>query len=234
MEQNNQKACISPLKMTGSGAAWVNAAAVAVATFFGTMALFGAISMFTGGRWMFDVPGIVGMFSESSVEVNGNLTGAFGVLMTALIAVSAGVIGMISLHKITNIEAMKKSWSVVSRVFVIFALLYALEAVAITIYGLMGLGRDSGVDQGRVWLSGFLPVLVKCATASVLVLIGKKIAEGKTEVLRFMTLVAIGIAGVALVLSFVSILVGFYANRSSSFGGGGSSRVPSLDSFFGL
>lgn len=206
---------LASLRMNGSVAAWINAASIAVAVFFGAIALFGGIALFTRGSWKFDMPGLTALFSETY--------GASTVMMTAAIAVLAGVVGMITLRKITDINAMKKAWLLVAKIFIGVTILYALEMITIMIYALMGLGEKSGVDQGDLWLSAFLPVVIKGLVAAALAVIGKLISDGKTEVLRVMSFVGIGIAAVGLVLVFISTLVNFYAKGSSSSRGSDSS-----------
>lgn len=208
-------------KMTGTRAAVVNAAAVAVAGYFGVVAIFGAIAGFTKGSWVFDVPGIVStMFggTVASISLFGTSisAGASMLFITMMIAFAAGLIGLFTLKKLTDAAAVKKAWAIVAEIFgVIFGLL-VIGLVATAVYSLLGLGEKSGVSQGDLWLSSFLPLAIKAVVAFGMYIIARKIAAGKLEVLRIFSMVTGGIAAVAFVLVLVQTLVGFYGKKTSS------------------
>jgi hypothetical protein len=195
------------IKLAGDKAAAVNAFAVAFAAFFGFVAIFAAIAGFTSGDWSFGVPllGIV----VANVSV-GALT-----LITAVLAAVFGVVGMMTLGKITDAKALAKSWQCVAKVFFVLAAIYVVTMVSLAIYSLLGAGAK-GLDQGALWLSSFLPNLITAVAAGVMGCIARQIANGKTAMLRMLSFAAVGIAGVALILVIIQTLVGFYGSKTSS------------------
>ena len=111
---------------------------------------------------------------------------------------------------------MKNSWKCVRNLFVVIAGLEVFKMIALAIYALMGVGEKSGVEQGYLWLNGFLSNTLAAAAAVAVVFIANAIAAGKTQVLSIMRFIALGVASVALIIAVVSTLVGFYSKKSSS------------------
>ena len=196
----------------------INAAALSVAAYFGVLAIFGAIAGFTKGKWVFTMPGIVEMifgaktFSLFGATVSASASALF---ITMMLALCGGVIGLLTLKKLTNIEAVKKSWKVVAEVFGIITGLFIVGLIATALYALLGVGEKSGVSQGDLWLSTFLPMVIKTAAAGAISCVAQKVAEGKVEVLRIFSFVAVGIAAVALIIVVVQTLVGFYGKNTT-------------------
>ncbi len=199
------------LKIDNKKVAGINAFATAFATFFGFAVILTAISTFTKGKWTFNIPFL-------SPFLGSNLGAVESMLVVALLALTCAIIGLITVRKITDVEAMKKSWSCVAKVFGIFALIFCVNMVAVVIYSLLSLGRKSyELNQGRLWGSTFVANLILCAASAAMFFVSKKIADGETKYLSIMRFVAIGIASVAAVIAIVSLLVSFYSKSSSSY-----------------
>ena len=135
----------------------VNAFAIAFACFYGFALIIAAIAGFTT-KWSFNVP-FVGTFLS-----NTNQTSIW--LITAIAALALGIFGIVSTNKLTDLDSVKKSWKVISGVFLVMASIFAIEMVATAIYSLMGIGRKSGVSQGQLWLNGFLAQLIAGGAAA--------------------------------------------------------------------
>ncbi len=208
----------------------VNAISISLACFFGWMTIFAAIASFTKKGWGIDIPLVGWIF--------GNNFGSFGgsvditLLATGLLTVLFAVAGLISARKITDVNAMKSSWKCARNVFVVIAAIEIFKMIALAIYALCGLGKAAGVQQGYLWLNGFLSNTLAALGAAAIAAIAHMIAAGKTQVLSIMRFVALGIAGVACILVFISTLIGFYGNKTSSFSSSSSSS--SLDSWLEL
>lgn len=210
---------IPKLKITGKRAAYVNAAAVTVATYLGVVAIFGAIAGFTKGDWSFSMPGIISAFfgsaSFSLLGVSVSI-GPSALFVTGMLAIVGGVIGFLTLKKLTDATAVKNAWRLVSEIFGVITGLLVISLVSIALWSLFGLGEKSGVSQGDLWLSTFLPTVIKTALAGTIYMLARKIAAGKLEVLRIFSFVATGIAVVALIMVIVQTMIGFYDKKSSS------------------
>ena len=111
---------------------------------------------------------------------------------------------------------MKGSWKCVRNVFIVIAAIEVVKMIALAIYSLCGIGEKSGVEQGYLWLNGFLSNSLAALAATGIAFIAHAIANGKTAVLSVMRFVALGVAAVACILVFVSTIVNFYNKKSSS------------------
>lgn len=205
---------VDPVKMPKVQAdnkviASVNAISMALATFMGWMTIWAAIASFTKKGWGVGIP-----FTGILFGANSGYVGT--IFATGLLTVLFAVIGLITARKITDINAMKNSWKCVRNLFVVIAGLEVFKMIALAIYALMGIGEKSGVDQGYLWLNGFLSNTLAAAAAVAVVFIANAIAAGKTQVLSIMRFIALGVASVALIIAVVSTLVGFYSKKSSS------------------
>lgn len=209
---------IPKLKMNGKRAAYVNAAAVTVATYFGIVAVFGAIAGFTKGDWTFSMPAIVSAFfgstSFSLLGVSVSV-GPSALFITGMLALVGGVIGFLTLKKLTDATAVKNAWHLVSEIFGVITGILLVALVSTALWSLFGIGEKSGVSQGDLWLSTFLPTLIKAVLAGTIYVLARKIAAGKLEVLRIFSMVATGIAVVALIMVIVQTMIGFYDKKSS-------------------
>jgi hypothetical protein len=205
---------VDPVKMPKVQAdnkviATVNAVSTTLAIFMGWMTIFAAIASFTNKGWGVGIP-----FSGLLLGANAGHLGT--IFACGLLTVLFAVIGLISARKITDINAMKGSWKCVRNVFVVIATLEVFKMVALAIYALCGLGKKSGVDQGYLWLNGFLSNTLAAAAAVAIVFISNAIAAGKTQVLNIVRFIALGVASVALIIAVISMFVNFYGKKSSS------------------
>lgn len=205
---------VDPVKMPKVQAdnkviATVNAISMSLATFMGWMTIWAAIASFTKKGWGVGIP-----FTGILFGANSGYVGT--IFATGLLTVLFAVIGLITARKITDINAMKNSWKCVRNLFVVIAGLEVFKMIALAIYALMGVGEKSGVEQGYLWLNGFLSNTLAAAAAVAVVFIANAIAAGKTQVLSIMRFIALGVASVALIIAVVSTLVGFYSKKSSS------------------
>jgi hypothetical protein len=190
----------------------VNAISISLACFFGWMTIFAAIASFTKKGWGIDIPLVGWIF--------GNNFGSFGgsvditLLATGLLTVLFAVAGLISARKITDVNAMKSSWKCARNIFVVIAVIEIFKMIALAIYALCGLGKAAGVQQGYLWLNGFLSNTLAALGAAAIAAIAHMIAAGKTQVLSIMRFVALGIAGAALIITVIATFVGFYNKPS--------------------
>lgn len=210
---------IPKLKLNGKRAAYINAAAVTVATYFGIVAIFGAIAGFTKGDWMFSMPAIVtALFGNASFSFLGMSVsvGPSALFITGMLAIVGGIIGFLTLKKLTDASAVKNAWRIVAEIFGVITGVLAIALVSIALWSLFGLGEKSGVDQGDLWLSVFLPTVIKTILAGTIYVLAGKIAAGKLEVLRIFSMVATGIAVIAIVMVIIQTLVGFYDKKTSN------------------
>ena len=214
MPETHEQPVVDPVKMPKLKIdkhkfAFVNAWSIALAIFLGWSAIFAAIAGFTK-EWAFGIP-FFGRFM-------GTNAGAPTILLTALFALAFGIFGFVTLKKVTDAEATKKAWDCISKVFLGFVFVYAIDMIAIVIYSLMSLGRskDLSFDQGTLWLNSFLPTVICCVGAAAIWFMGKQIAEGKTSVLRIASIIAGCIAVVAFILVFIQLLVSYYSKSGSS------------------
>ncbi|MBP5634169.1 hypothetical protein J6X09_00525 [Candidatus Saccharibacteria bacterium] len=205
----------------------VNAITISLACFFGWMTIFAAIASFTKKGWGIDIPLVGWLF--------GNNFGSFGgsvdivLLSTGLLTVLFAVAGLISARKITDVEAMKCSWKKVRNVFVFITIVEIFKMIALAIYALCGLGKAAGVQQGYLWLNGFLSNVLAGLGAAAVAAIAHMIAAGKTQVLSIMRFVALGIAGAALIITVIATFVGFYNKPGLKSSGSSSSSSYDYD-----
>ena len=210
MAETSNQPVVEPVKMPTiklerKSLSAVNAWAIALSLFLGYSAIFSAIAGFTK-KWTFSIP-FFGRFMGSNVA-------APTLLLTVLFAVAFGIFGLVTIGKVTDAEAMKKSWSNISKLFLGFVIVYAIDMIGIALYSLMSLGRGKSFDQGELWLNSFLPTLISAIGACAMWFIGKQIAAGKTSILRIVSIAAAGIAIIAFILVFVQLLVKFYGKSS--------------------
>jgi hypothetical protein len=213
-EQQHGQAVVDQVKMPkikieNKTIANINAFATAFATFFGFATIIAAIATFAK-KWSFNVPFLGNLFGS-------NLGQASSLLTVALLTLTCAIIGLLTVRKITDIEAMKKAWKCVSKVFVIFIIIFAVDMVSIVLYSLLSLGRSKlEINQGILWGSSFVANLILAAASCAMYFISSKIAKGETKYLSIMRFVAIGLASVAVVITIVALLVGFYSKPSVS------------------
>lgn len=209
------KAVVDPVKMPKVKAnnkliAGINAASTTLAIFFGWMMIFAGIASFTKDGWSVGVP-LVDIFLGTNF---GNYGGSASIylLATGILAVLFAVIGLISARKITDIDAMKSSWKCARNAFAVIAGIEIVKMILIAIYGLAGVGVEkSGVQEGYLWLNGFLSNTLSALGAAAIAFVAHMIAQGKTQVLSIIRFVALGIAGVAIILATISTFVTFYS-----------------------
>ncbi len=226
---------VDPVKMPSVKAdnkiiATVNAVSMTLASFLGWMTIFAAIASFTKKGWGVDIP-LVGYIFGSNFSGWGGSVSIY-LLATGLLTVLFAVIGLITARKITDINAMKSSWKCVRNLFVVIAAIEVFKMIALAIYALCGLGKQAGVQQGYLWLNGFLSNTLAAAAAAAMVFIANAIAAGKTQVLSIMRFIALGIASVALIITVIATFVGFYSKKSSSSYDDYSDAVNSLYDLF--
>ena len=212
MAEIENKPVVEPVKMPKikiehKKLATVNAFAIALAMFLGYCTIFAAISGFTK-KWDFAIP-FFGRFMGTNAAVPTSL-------LAALFAVVFAIFGFVSLGKVTDAEATKKSWDLVSKVFFGFVIVYIVDMIAIVIYSLLSIGRGKSFDQGNFWLDSFLSTVICCVGAGVMAYIGKQIAAGKTSLLRIASLAATALAIIGFIIVFIQILVNFYGDKSKS------------------
>ncbi len=217
---------VEPVKMPKVKAdnkliATVNAVSMTLACFLGWMTIFAAIASFTKKGWSVDVPFVGYILGDNFSGWGGSVS--IALLATGLLTVLFAVIGLITARKITNVDAMKSSWKCVRNFFVIVAGIEIFKMIALAIYALCGLGKTSGVQQGYLWLNGFLSNVLAAAAAAGVAFVANAIAAGKTQVLSIMRFVALGVAGVALIITVIATFVGFYSKPDYSKGSSSSS-----------
>ena len=193
------------MKINSSALAKMNAWAIAGATFFGFCAIFVAIAGFTK-EWSFAFP----VFSF----LLGANAGISTSLLVSLFALLFGIFVIVTINKVTDAETTKKTWGCIAKVFFAFMVVYAVDMIGIIIYSLMSIGRRN-YDQGTLWLSSFLPTVILFGGATGMHFIAKAISNGKTSLLRIMSIVAVCIAGVAFILVFIQTMVSFYGKKTS-------------------
>jgi hypothetical protein len=205
---------VDPVKMPKVQAdnkviATVNAVSMTLATFMGWMTIWAAIASFTKKGWGVGIP-----FAGLLLGANASYLGT--IFACGLLTVLFAVIGLITARKITDINAMKDSWKCARNFFILVAAIEVVKMISLAIYSLCGIGEKSGVEQGYLWLNGFLSNSLAALAATGIAFIAHAIANGKTAVLSVMRFVALGVAAVACILVFVSTIVNFYNKKSSS------------------
>ena len=197
------------VKASGGQIARFNAFALSFAAFFGVMTIFSAISGLTQSEWSFRPPLIDILFA--------NISSIPETFVMALLALAFGVIGLLTINKITDADALKKSWQCVAKVFCALGIVYLVCMVAIALYSLMGLGRKSGLDHEYLWLSNFIPNLIMALTAGGIFFVAKSIVEGKTVLLRLLAIVATAISAIGLALTLIQIFTNFYGESHTIY-----------------
>ena len=195
------------VKIENSKIAKLNAWCIALSIFFGWATIWTAISGFTKS-WRIVLPG-----PASWLVANSNP--ASGVLVLGAIAVTAAIVALLTIRKITDAEALKKAWSCVATTFLLITCIYAVNIVIMMIYALMMIGSKY-IDQGDLWSMGFVGLLLHGLGAATVWFLARMIANGNNKVLRILSFVAIGIAAVALILAFIQVLVSTYGKKKAS------------------
>ena len=172
------------------------------------MAIFAAIAGFTDGEWSFNIPLLGVLFANTGVVPT--------MFIATLLAVAFSIIGVLSINKITDANALKKSWQCVAKVFCALGIIYAVSMLAVALYSLMGAGKKSGLSHEDLWLSCFLPNLIMALTAGGMFFLARAIANGKTALLRILGIVSVIVAGIGLVLVVIQTLVNFYGETKSN------------------
>ena len=208
---------VDPVKMPtvkadNKSIAAINAVSISLACFLGWMTIFAAIASFTK-KWGFSIPLVGWIFGNNFSAFSGTVS--ITLLATGLLTVLFSVIGLITARKLTDVNAMKCSWKTIRNAFAIIAGVEIFKMIALAIYALCGLGKKAGVDQGDLWLNGFLTNTLAALGAAAIAFIAHMIAAGKTQVLSIMRFVALGIAGAALIITVIATFVGFYAKKSA-------------------
>ncbi len=228
------KSVVDPVKMPKVKAnnkliAGINAASLSLSTFMGWMAIFAGIAAFTTKGWQIEIP-----FASWFFGANNTTQGIGQVAFTAGIAsVLLAVLGLITAGKITDIDAMKKSWKCTRNVLIVLAAIEAVKMASIAIFALCGIG-SKGFAQGYVWLNGFLSCALATMALVGLVFIAHFIAAGKTTVLSVMRFIAVGVASVGCVLLIISTIVGYHRTVSTGSSSSSSSTSNYIDSLYDL
>ena len=175
------------VKYSSKVMAHINAFSIAFAIFLGLAAIFAAIAGFTKNAKM---PWSFGV-PFIGTFLGNNLYGGSALFVDAVFVLVFGVLSVITA-------------------------IFAVELVATAIYSLLGAGEKSGVAQGQLWLSSFLPIFILGLISAGVMYLAIQIANGKTQVLRAASYVAIAVAAIAFVLVLISTLVGFYSKKSYS------------------
>jgi len=207
-QKSNHSVAETKMKSSGEKAAILNAFALSFAVFFGFASAFSAIAGLIKSDWTFNIPFMGAILSNVNY-----ISIAF---VTALLAVVFAIIGLITIKKATDKNALSRSWYCVSKVFLVLTIIYSVVLIAIALYSLLGVGRKSGVSHKDLWLNNFLPNLILAVGAGVVCCYAKAIAKGKTAVLRAFSAIAITIAAAGLILVVIQTCIGFYDSKSSN------------------
>ena len=216
MAESTNKPVVDPVKMpkiktSAKTLACLNTWALAFASFVGFFGIFLAISLFTKGKWSFQ-PAITTIIPFGAGGASMASSVAF-ILFTALLALGLGIYGIITIGKITDAEALKKSWKNVFRTLLFITGVYAVHMIALVITSLVMIGKSSGIGnttQKVIWLNHFLPSTLMGLAAVALAFLAKSIAGGKTANARIASFLGIGIAGVGFILTFIALMVFIY------------------------
>ena len=196
------------VKIENGKIAKLNAWCIALSVFFGWATIWTAIAGFAK-KWSIELPNITRLFVASDSPLGSTL------LVTGALSVTAAIIALVTIRKITDAEALKKAWSCVAITFLIITGVYAVNIVIMMIYALMMIGSKS-INQGTLWSCCFVGLLLHGLGAATVWFLAHLIAKGNNKVLRILSFVAIGIASVALILAFIQCLVSTYSKKSSS------------------
>ena len=181
----------------------VNAISFAGAAIFGGLGIFAAIANFTND-WIIYGGGI-----ESLV---GAVATSF---FLAVLALCFGLLAKFTIKKITNADLLKKAYGIVAVVAGLLAVLFVVVAVSVAIYALIVVGSKY-VDQGDLWLSGFLSALIAAVVAGGTAYLAKKITTGKIAILPLATNAVLGVASLSFLLMIISTIVNTYGDSPSS------------------
>ena len=191
------------LKLPSDKAAATSAFMLSLATFFGFLTIFAAIASFTDGDWFFGIPIVSIFFANTPLYLNE--------LFTALASILFSIIGLKTLTQITSKNDLVKPWQCVAKIFMFLTAIYVIMLVAIALFSLMGVGKDSGVPHRTLWLNGFLPEFITTFAAAIVCYFAKQIAAGKTIILRNLSFFTVGIASIGFILTIISTLVTLYS-----------------------
>ena len=200
VETNNT----TKMKISASLLAKLNAWSIALATFFGYATIFVAIAGFTK-KWNFSLPFFTRLLGSNVGMVST-------ALITAIVTLVLAIFALATMNKLTDKEVVKKSWRNIAIFFLAITAVYAIDIVAIIMSSILMIGVR-GV-QGQLWLSNFLPTLILAGGSVGMFFIAKAISQGKASLIRAFAIVAVSLAGTALLLVIVQQLVAFYGKSS--------------------
>lgn len=215
MTESHQAPVVAPVKMPKlkvdhKSLAGVNAWSIALACFFGFAGVFAAIAAFTVKAktpWSFSMPVLTGLLGANTVGTVSML------LLGTLFALVMGIIGIVTIGKVTDGEALKKNWGCIAKTLFAIVLIYAIDLVALILYSLISIGISKGTKlQRNIWLNSFLPTFIMALGTCAMAFIAKSIAGGKMENARLASFIGIGLGAVSFVLSFIAIMVTLYGD----------------------
>jgi hypothetical protein len=149
---------------------------------------------------------------------------AYPTLLIGISALVFGLLAFLTMKKITDKEAVKKAYGVAAVVLLIQTVLLASLTVGTALYALFSVGVGS--IQGGLWLNGFLPLLGATVVSAGLLVAAKKAYDGlASKILPIMIYVALGVAGLGILLATIATFVGWY-------GSGGSSVYDNIPSYY--
>ncbi|MDL2236138.1 hypothetical protein LJC07_08415 [Christensenellaceae bacterium OttesenSCG-928-L17] len=183
----------------------VNAISFTGAAIFGGIGIFAAIANFTKGDWS--------IYNGSIESLIGTISTSF---FLAILALLFGILAKMTIKKISDANILKKAYGTVAVVSGLLTILFIAVAVSIAIFALISIGSKS-VDQGTLWLSGFLSSIICAAVTFGTALIAKKVSDGQIKLLPMATNIVLGISSLSALLMLISTIVNVYGNNSSSY-----------------
>ena len=195
----------------------VNAISFAAAAIFGGIGVFAAIANFTKGNWTIFSPSIENTFLSVPMS-----------FFLAILAILFGLLAKMTIKKVSDATLLNKAYGLVAVVSGLVSVLFVTIAISVAIFALIAVGSKS-VDQGDLWLSGFLSSLICGGVAFGTAFIAKKVYDGKIAILPMATNIVLGVTALSAVLMLISTIVNLYSNNS-----GYGSYGDALDSLEGL
>ena len=207
------------LKVNHKSLACANAWAIALACFFGFAGIFASIAAFTtigkDGAWSFNMPIFTGLLGSNVISVL-SLTGTGLTLLGTLLALVAGIVGIVTLSRVTDGEALKKSWDCIAKTFFAILFVYIVDLVCLVLYSLItiGISKEYGYKtlQKNIWLNSFLPTFIMAAGVCAMAFIAKSIADGKTANARLASFIGVGLGALSFILCFIATMVTLYGD----------------------
>jgi hypothetical protein len=136
---------------------------------------------------------------------------AFPALLIGISALAFGLVALFTMRKITDKNLVKKAYGVAAVILLIEAILYAAMTVGTALYALFSVGI--GEIQGNLWLNWFLPLLGLTVVSAGLSFVAKKVYDGMaSKILPIVAYIALGIAGVGILLAMIATFVGWYGS----------------------